>query len=82
MSSEKGTSYFICCAWPPWKRVKTCSQRYNALGYKKRDAMESRSRPYQTEDDFWSMRQFLRHIFLLNNRLMRSWHVTRLDYAR
>jgi hypothetical protein len=44
--------------------------------------MESRSRPYQTEDDFWSMRQFLRHIFLLNNRLMRSWHVTRLDYAR
>ncbi|MCX5973405.1 MAG: GNAT family N-acetyltransferase [Coprothermobacterota bacterium] len=44
--------------------------------------MESRSRPYQTEDDFWRMREFLRHAFLLNNRLMHSWHVARLDYAR
>lgn len=44
--------------------------------------MEFRSRPYQTEDDFWRMREFLRHVFLLNNRRMRSWHVARLDYAR
>ncbi len=44
--------------------------------------MEFRSRPYQTEDDFWRMREFLRCVFLLNNRLMRSWHVARLDYAR
>ena len=44
--------------------------------------MEFRSRPYQTEDDFWRMREFLRQVFLLNNRLMRSWHVARLDYAR
>jgi ribosomal protein S18 acetylase RimI-like enzyme len=39
-------------------------------------------RPYQTEDDYWRMRAFLRHVFVLNNRLERSWHVARLDYAR
>jgi ribosomal protein S18 acetylase RimI-like enzyme len=39
-------------------------------------------RPYQTEDDFWRMREFLRRVFLLNDRLERSWHVARLDYAR
>jgi mycothiol synthase len=44
--------------------------------------MEFRARPYQTDEDFWRMREFLRHVFLRNNRLMRSWHVARLDYAR
>jgi len=39
-------------------------------------------RPYQTEDDFWRMREFLRQVFVLNNRLQHSWHVARLDYAR
>ncbi len=39
-------------------------------------------RPYQTEDDFWHMREFLRQVFMLNGRLERSWHVARLDYAR
>jgi len=39
-------------------------------------------RPYQSEDDYWRMRQFLREVFLLNGRLERSWHVARLDYAR
>src|SRR5262245_27575855 len=39
-------------------------------------------RRYQTEDDFWRMREFLRQAFVLNNRLQRSWHVARLDYAR
>ncbi len=39
-------------------------------------------RSYQTEDDFWRMREFLREVFLLNDRLERSWHVARLDYAR
>lgn len=39
-------------------------------------------RPYTTDDDFWSMRQFLRQVFLLNNHLLPSWHVARLDYAR
>ncbi len=39
-------------------------------------------RPYEGEDDFWRMRDFLRRVFLLNNRWERSWHVARLDYAR
>ena len=39
-------------------------------------------RPYQTEDDFWRMREFLRRVFLLNGCLERSWHVARLEYAR
>lgn len=38
--------------------------------------------PYETEDDFWRMREFLRQVFLLNHRLERCWHVARLDYAR
>jgi hypothetical protein len=44
--------------------------------------MKTSFRPYQTEDDYWRMREFLRCIFLLNQRLERSWHVARLDYAR
>jgi mycothiol synthase len=39
-------------------------------------------RPYQTEEDFWRMRELLRQVFILNHRLERCWHVTRLDYAR
>ncbi len=39
-------------------------------------------RPYQTEDDFWRMREFLRQVFMLNQRLERSWPVARLEYAR
>lgn len=39
-------------------------------------------RPYQTEDDFWRMREFLRQVFILNGRREWSWHVARLDYAR
>ena len=44
--------------------------------------MKPAFRPYHTEDDYWRMREFLRHVFLLNGRLERSWHVARLDYAR
>ncbi len=39
-------------------------------------------RPYQAEDDFWSMRHLLRRVFELNDCRMHSWHVARLDYAR
>jgi mycothiol synthase len=39
-------------------------------------------RSYQTEDDFWRIRDFLRQVFLLNNRHMYSWPVARLDYWR
>jgi mycothiol synthase len=34
------------------------------------------------EDDFWRVRNFLREVFLLNDRLEHSWHVARLDYWR
>ena len=39
-------------------------------------------RPYQSEDDFWRMRRFLREVFLLDSRRSLSWPVTRLDYWR
>jgi mycothiol synthase len=44
--------------------------------------MQPLVRPYQAEDDFWRMRQFLREVFVANDQLQRSWHVARLDYAR
>ena len=44
--------------------------------------MKATFRPYQTEDDFWRMREFLRRVFLLNGRRLQSWHVGRLEYAR
>jgi len=44
--------------------------------------MKPAFRPYQTEDDFWRMREFLRHVYLLNGRREQSWHVGRLEYAR
>ena len=44
--------------------------------------MKPTFRPYQSEADFWRIREFLRQVFLLNHRLERSWHVARLDYAR
>ncbi len=39
-------------------------------------------RAYESEDDYWRLRDFLREVFLLNKRLERSWHVARLDYTR
>jgi mycothiol synthase len=39
-------------------------------------------RPYQTEEDFWRMREFLRQAFMHNNRREICWHVARLEYAR
>jgi ribosomal protein S18 acetylase RimI-like enzyme len=38
-------------------------------------------RLYQTEDDYWRIREFLRQVFLLNNRRGLSWDVVRLDYC-
>jgi mycothiol synthase len=37
-------------------------------------------RPYQNEDDYWRMREFLRRVMILNHRHEYSWHVARLDY--
>lgn len=39
-------------------------------------------RTYQTEDDFWRIRAFLREVFLLNDRREDSWQAARLDYWR
>jgi mycothiol synthase len=39
-------------------------------------------RKYQTEDDGWKIRQFLREIFLLNQRREVNWPVYRWDYWR
>jgi GNAT superfamily N-acetyltransferase len=44
--------------------------------------MNPKHRPYQTEDDFWRMRAFLRRVLVLNDYRERCWHVARLDYAR
>ncbi len=44
--------------------------------------MKPTYRPYQTEDDYWAMRAFLREVFVLNNYRERCWHVARLEYAR
>ena len=44
--------------------------------------MQPTFRPYQSEDDYWRMREFLRQVFILNQRLERSWQAARLDYAR
>lgn len=37
---------------------------------------------YQAEEDYWQVRNFLREVFLLNDRLENSWHVARLDHWR
>jgi len=39
-------------------------------------------RSYQSEDDYWRMRRFLREVFLLDARHSLSWPVTRLDFWR
>jgi GNAT superfamily N-acetyltransferase len=44
--------------------------------------MTPQVRRYQTEDDFWCMRELLRAAFVLNGGRERSWHVARLEYAR
>jgi mycothiol synthase len=44
--------------------------------------MQFTSRAFQSDDDYWHMREFLRQVFQWNNRSLKSWHVARLDYAR
>ncbi len=39
-------------------------------------------RRYQTEADYWAIREFLRDVLLQNGRRHFSWHVARLDYWR
>ena len=44
--------------------------------------MQLEGREFQHEDDFWQIRNFLRDVFVLNDRLEHSWHVARFDYWR
>ena len=44
--------------------------------------MQTFLRPYQTENDYWRIRQFLREVFLLNERREQSWQAYRFDYWR
>ena len=44
--------------------------------------MKLAHRRYQTEADYWAIREFLRDVFLQNNRSQFSWTVARLDYWR
>ena len=39
-------------------------------------------RNYQTEEDYWRIREFLRRVFLLNERWEKSWQAYRFDYWR
>ena len=39
-------------------------------------------RPYQSEQDFWDIRNFLREVCVLNHLRMFCWSVARLDYWR
>ena len=44
--------------------------------------MKLSMRKYQQDDDHWKIRQFLREVFLLNNRHEFSWPLYRWDYWR
>lgn len=44
--------------------------------------MKLSMRPYTTEEDFWRVRQFLREVYLLNQRREINWQVYRWDYWR
>jgi mycothiol synthase len=44
--------------------------------------MKLTQRKYQNDDDQWKIRQFLREVFLLNNRHEFSWPLYRWDYWR
>ncbi len=44
--------------------------------------MKATMRPYQTEDDYWRVRQFLREAYLCNDRHEYAWSLLRWDYWR
>jgi mycothiol synthase len=44
--------------------------------------MQLSHRPYQSDDDYWRIRQFFRHVFFLHDRIDRTWHLPRFDYWR
>ncbi|PXF33634.1 hypothetical protein EU77_12525 [Mesotoga sp. SC_NapDC] len=44
--------------------------------------MEYRMRRYESEEDYWKLREFLRKVFTDNGLREYSWHVARLYYWR
>jgi mycothiol synthase len=44
--------------------------------------MKLTMRPYRDEEDFWTIRRFLREVYLQNGRTEHSWQAARLDYWR
>src|SRR5688572_21295789 len=44
--------------------------------------MKPKMRNYQTEEDYWCIRQFLRQVSLLNDRRDFAWSLLRWDYWR
>jgi mycothiol synthase len=44
--------------------------------------MQLTLRIYRNEDDYWRIREFLRQVFLVNDRRELSWQVARFDYWR
>ena len=44
--------------------------------------MKSTMRRYKNDEDYWHIREFLREVFLVNNRKQISWEVARFDYWR
>lgn len=44
--------------------------------------MKLRCRSYRDENDYWRIRDFLRRVFLLNDRRELSWQASRFDYWR
>ena len=42
--------------------------------------MKPTLRPYQNEEDYWRIREFLRQVMIVNGRRELSWHVARWDY--
>ncbi len=44
--------------------------------------MKLEMRPFRDEDDYWTIRQFLRDIYMRNGRREHSWLPQRLDYWR
>ena len=42
--------------------------------------MKLTMRPYQNEEDYWRIREFLRQVMIVNGRRELSWHVARWDY--
>ncbi len=42
--------------------------------------MKIKNRPFENEEDYWRMREFLRQVMIANQSRELSWHVARLDY--